>query len=371
MSNDDAVLRGWLRVARCPQIRPSDRQKLVDRVGDVAHFASPTAERLRRRGVQVELARELSSEALTRELERELRETERLGWRLLSKSCPGFPRLLADLSVPPPVIAVRGLDEAFETIGVGIVGSRHPSAYGRQMARRLAGDLASRTAVIVSGLAQGIDAIAHESALEVGGLTVAVLGTGPDRVYPTKHRALAARIVEQGALVTEFPPGTVAHRSNFPRRNRIIAGLSRAVVVVEGKRRSGSMITARWAADEAREVATVPGRVGDPLSEGPFALIRSGAALATDWRAIVRTLRHDEQKLLFGAPSEEKESETLLLDENESAILAALLPGEALELDALLESVTLDTDAVLGALFTLELSGLIERQPGQRFAKRD
>lgn len=199
-------------------------------------------------------------------------ETIRLG-------SPRFPALLAEILNPPHTLWVVGDLAVCDKPMVAVVGARAASADGKAVAWTLGGDLARAGVVVVSGLARGIDAAAHEGALDAGGTTVAVLGTGVDVVYPAEHRALAARIAAHGALVSEFPPGTAPRPPHFPLRNRIIAGLSRAVVVVEAGARSGALITAREALDQGRDVMAVPGRVPGGRSAGCHALIRDGAKL--------------------------------------------------------------------------------------------
>src|SRR5205085_11251585 len=226
-----------------------------------------------------------------------LADGEALGARLICACEPAFPQALAALDPPPPLIWVRGRTELLDQPTVAIVGARVASAAGQRFARGLASELGQAGHVIVSGLARGIDGAAHEGSLPTG--TVAVLGGGVDDIYPPEHRDLYARIVESGCVVSESEPGRTAVARDFPRRNRIISGLSQAVVVVEAELRSGSLITARLAAEQGREVLAVPGSPLDPRAKGTNDLIRQGAAIcegAEDvLRAIqdLRTLRDD------------------------------------------------------------------------------
>ena len=190
-----------------------------------------------------------------------------------------YPTALAAIHDPPPTIWVRGRLDAFRAPMVAIVGSRRASPYGLEVARRLGADLARRQVTVVSGMARGVDSAAHRGALEGGGVTVAVFGCGVDVIYPPEHGALAARIADRGALVSEFPPGMAPLKSNFPQRNRIISGLSLAVVVVEAAEGSGSLITAEFALEQGRAVLAVPGNVLGGRNYGAHALLRDGAKL--------------------------------------------------------------------------------------------
>jgi DNA processing protein len=214
-----------------------------------------------------------------------------LRWHRLEPGDAAYPALLREIPGPP------GLDVAGELVAademVAIVGSRLSSPYGEEIAYEMAAELAAAGIVVVSGLARGIDACAHRGALDAGGRTVAVMGTGRDRVYPADHFELARRVAGQGALVTQFPPGTAPVRSNFPTRNQTLSGLSLGVVVVEAKRRSGAMLTAGSAADQGRLVMAVPGSVHSPTSAGCHDLLRDGAHLVSSAEEVVQEVRRD------------------------------------------------------------------------------
>ncbi len=210
--------------------------------------------------------------------------------RLVNASSDEFPVQLRDVTGMPSALWLRGRIDAGDALAVALVGARRATAYGLEQAERLAGDLARRGVTIVSGLARGIDTAAHRGALRAGGRTIAVLGTGVDVIYPPENRHLAGEIMERGALVSEFAPGTRGLPYHFPQRNRVIAGLSLVVVVVEAAEKSGALITAGWAADLGREVMAVPGRVTSPASRGCHRLIKDGAILAEDWEDVVNQL---------------------------------------------------------------------------------
>lgn len=243
----------------------------------------PAAEtRLNRRELAARVAAAAGLGFRPEDGEKLLCRAERLGWRVLTRGEPAYPPLLARITSAPPVLYVRGRLAEEDEPCVAVVGTRRASAYGLFHAERLALELSAEGFTVVSGLARGIDAAAHRGALAGGGRTLAVLGSGPDRVYPPEHRRLAEEIAVRGALMTEFPPGTPPVRSNFPRRNRIIAGLARATVVVEAGLGSGALNTADHAVKAQRVVCAVPGDVGRPGSAGILHLLREGAiAVAT------------------------------------------------------------------------------------------
>lgn len=277
-----------------------------------------------------------------------------------------YPPALADLSDPPAVLYVRGdgacLERALAADRVAIVGARRASEYGLQQARALGRGLAAAGLTVVSGMALGVDAAAHAGALEVDGLTVAVLACGPDRAYPASKRRLHARIAATGAVVAELPPGTAPRRWCFPARNRIIAALGQATVVVEAGERSGSLITAGQAADLGRDVAAVPGLVTSPLAAGTNALISDGAQLVRG--------AHDVLELLFGAAAlsllpAPREDRTAGLEPDLQALLERI--GGGSDTVAALAGAGDAVDAVLAGLAQLELRGLVRRGAGGRY----
>jgi DNA processing protein len=269
---------------------------------------------------------------------------------------PGYPAPLKELKKPPSELFIRGAYQRRDILAVAVVGSRTPTAYGRTMSRRLAGELAERGVTIISGLARGVDTAAHLEALEAGGRTIAVLGCGMDVDYPRGSAALRERIAANGALVTEFEPGTAPLPGNFPRRNRVISGLSRAVVVVEAAVRSGSLITARWAADQGRDVMAVPGRADSTMSAGPIKLIRDGAVPVTGAADILDALGIELPETGSG-PS----AGSGLLDRLSSGALTA---GE------LAASGDCSLKTVMAELTSLEIEGKIHRDPGGRYSLR-
>jgi DNA processing protein len=301
-------------------------------------------------------------------------------------SDPRYPQRLREIFDPPIMLFARGRVELLETISLGVVGTRRPTPYGLAVAERLSGDLAHAGLTIVSGMARGIDTAAHKGALAMGGDTVAVLGCGADVVYPSENRKLAAELAVKGLIVSEYPMGTVAFPQNFPVRNRIIAGISVGVLVVEGAQYSGSTITARLAMEQGREVFAVPGNITSKLSWAPNLLIKQGARLVQDWNDVVAELPLESRRHLI-----DRERKRILAEEgatapaqqasllggagpdlgNTARRLLEILPVDAsIHLDDLLEKVE-DTSAseVIAALFELEMLGLVKQMPGKNFVK--
>lgn len=276
---------------------------------------------------------------------------------------PDFPPLLKEIADPPVVLHVRGLREILARPSVAIVGSRKASPYALNVARRLGKELAAHGITVVSGLARGVDAAAQNAALDAGGTTVAVLGTGIDVVYPREHKALAERVAGQGALVTEFPPGTPPLAANFPIRNRIISGLSLGTIIVEATDRSGSLITARLAAEQNREVFAVPGSIFSASSVGPHRLIQYGAKLLHDLEDLFDELPQLRPDL---APKGKREPQ---LPEPLRHVASLLDYETPLHIDTLVESSGWEPAALAPVLLELELLGAVRAVPGGRYVR--
>lgn len=304
----------------------------------------------------------------------EMRGVREAGVRLVRYSDAAYPERLRAIPDPPPVLYVKGSPEAAGYAGVGVVGSRAPSEYGREMTRLLCGGLVSAGIAVVSGLARGVDGEAHETALSGGGATVAVLGSGVDVTYPREHHDLCRRIAERGAVLSEHPMGTRPLPHHFPARNRIISGLSLGVVVVEATERSGSLITARWALEQGREVFAVPGPAGAARSRGPHRLIREGAKLVEGVADIIEEIAPQlaaEPARTPGPSSEEAPDGTssvkLPLDGTAGAILRDLETGP-LQMDDVIHRTGLSPQQVCEVLLEMELQGLLKQLPGKRYA---
>jgi DNA processing protein len=277
------------------------------------------------------------------------------GMTPLPWSDPSYPAALAAIADPPFVLWTRGAASALERPAVALVGSRAASPHGLAVAERLGADLAARGIVVVSGLARGVDSAAHRGALAGGGSTVAVLGSGADVIYPPEHAALAREIERTGVVMSELAPGTPPLPLFFPLRNRIISGLSRAIVVIEAGEKSGSLITARLALDQGREVLAVPGNVLSGRNRGAHGLLRDGAKIVEDADDILEELGLPAKGAGAAVPAD--------------PVLACLTPGEPADLDAIAERSGVAPARLLPRLFELELKGLVARAGGGRFIR--
>ncbi|MGE5850155.1 MAG: DNA-processing protein DprA [Candidatus Methylomirabilota bacterium] len=291
----------------------------------------------------------------------------RAGIRVIVWGDPEYPRRLQEIASAPPVLYLRGTLAPDDDAAVAIVGARRATAYGETVARELAAELARRGLCIVSGLARGIDAAAHRGALDAGGRTLAVLGSGLDQVYPAEHKGLAAEVVAHGAMLSEFPLGTPPARLNFPRRNRIISGLSLGVVVAEAGVDSGALITAHHALEQGREVFAVPGRVHARYSEGCNRLIKAGAKLVETWEDVLCELapqvRPSRPRQTVGPPPP-----PLMPAEQQ---VYDILSGGPLHIDALIVRANLPGGRVASALVGLEMKGLVRQLTGKVFERHD
>ncbi len=309
----------------------------------------------------------------------EIERVEQLGGTITVLQDENYPRMLRELYDPPIVLYSRGnLGSALARPCLAIVGSRRASTYGINTAERLARDLASRGMTIVSGLARGIDAAAHRGALAASGRTVAVMGTGLESVYPREHKRLADEILAEGAIVTEFPLGTPPLSQNFPYRNRVLSGLSLGVIVVEAAEHSGSLITARLASEQGRDVFAVPGQITSPNAFGPNCLIRDGARLVGCWQDVVEELPRALRELILGDERGTKSArgpiQPLLqsepLSDEEERVLALLATDTAAYIDDLIERSGLRPPELMNALLGLEMKDRIRELRGKTFIKR-
>ena len=307
-------------------------------------------------------------------VEQQLETAEKTGVEILTWDSDLYPYLLKEIEDRPPILFVKGNSLLFRNTGIGIVGSRNSSINGQNIARKISHDLAKNNYAVISGMALGIDKAAHEGALKntngKGG-TIAVLGTGIDYIYPTENEALYHTLAEQGCIVSELPFGTLPRPHFFPRRNRIISGMSVGVVVIEANKLSGSLITAKCALEQNREVFAVPGSPADSRSDGPNKLIQDGAHLVTCAEDIMRTLDFDTTKMLFDSvvginppKSYTYIDEKALSDARE--IILSLLSPEVIGINQLIRNTGLPTELVNVILVELELAGRIERFAGQQ-----
>jgi DNA processing protein len=292
-------------------------------------------------------------------IETDLAWSEAPDQHIITLDDPSYPEPLKQIADPPPVLFVRGNPELLSRPQIAVVGSRNPSASGRETAFQFAKALSAYGFVISSGLALGIDAAGHEGALHGQGLTVAVTGTGPDRIYPATNKKLAMQIVEQGAIVTELPPGTPAKAHHFPRRNRIISGLCRGLLVVEAAKESGSLITARLALEQNREVFAIPGSIHNPLARGCNALIREGAKLVETVQDILEELNQYYQEDTNYIPMPEQS----ILDLEQQTLLN-LVMYDPTSIDHLVEKTGRSVEMIASMLLILELNGYVSAVAG-------
>ena len=363
-----AAHSAWLRLARVPATGIADALALLERLGGPEALLAATEAELARAGVSRAGLQVLANPDESA-LERDLRWLEAPGRFLLTGDDPRYPPQLAATAGAPVALFVEGEPAALSLPQLAIVGSRSATAAGRETAFEFARRLSASGLTITSGLAAGIDAAAHRGALAAGGLTVAVCGTGLDQVYPAEHAALASTIAAQGALVSEFSMGTPPIAANFPRRNRLLSGLSRGVLVIEAAARSGSLITARLAGEQGREVMAVPGSIHNVLARGCHRLIRDGAALVESPEDVLAAIGFPG--LAAAAGTGEKTSGGVQksaggLDSAEEMLLNAL-GFEPADLDKLVERTGLAAPAVASMLQMLELDGRIESLAGGRY----
>jgi len=305
--------------------------------------------------------------------EKEVDALRKVGGELVNWKEPEYPQALLQIYDPPVMLYVRGDAQILNSPSLSIVGTRRPTVYGSQMAERMGRDLAAGGLTIVSGLARGIDAIAHQGATAVGGRAIGVLGTGIDVCYPKENKKLYEKVLERGAIVSEFPTGSHPAPENFPVRNRIIAGMPLGVIIVEGKQYSGSLITARLAMEFGREVFGVPGNVTQDVSFAPNLLIKQGAKLVTNAEDVIEELPTPVRAALVKAEAVESEQRNLLLvdglSDMQRRLYELLSAEESRHIDDIVDTSGLNSSEVLATLFDLEMKGIVRQLPGKQFSK--
>ena len=340
-------------------------KKLLDRFHEPAQvLAAPAAELAEIPGVTARLLQRLKDPKLEKAALAELERARRHAVRILIRDDPEYPGILSQLPDPPPLLYMRGDLRDSDDPAVAVVGSRRATPYGLEMARLLAGEMAAAGVTIVSGLARGIDEEAHRGALQAGGRTLAFLGSGIDRIYPRESVRLAQRISSNGAILSEFPLGTAPLAGNFPVRNRLISGVARGTLVVEAAARSGSLITARLALEQGREVFAVPGNATTDNALGPNSLIQQGAKL------VMRAA--DVLEEIPGAPLPVQSESAAEVESSveEAIILRHLSPSDPLGVDDLAAASGMEAGALLAALLKLEIANRVRQLPGSRFIRK-
>ena len=348
-------LAQWLRLERTPGVGPDAARKLLTSFGLPENIFSATLAELQA-VVPDRIARALLaplSEQTHALIERTLEWAAQPGNRVLTLADTAYPRSLLDIADPPVLLYAKGRIELLSAASIAVVGSRNATAQGVSNAGKFSEALSGAGLAIVSGMALGIDTAAHQGALRGPGSTVAVIGTGPDIVYPARNHNLAHMIAEGGCIISEYALGTPAIPSNFPRRNRIISGLSKGVLVVEAAAQSGSLITARMAGEQGRDVFAIPGSIHSPLAKGCHLLIKQGAKLVESAQDILDEIRYRQP-----APTP-----AALQAAPDSPILAAM-GFDPVDLDTLADRCGFDIASLHAELLTLELDGVVETLPG-------
>lgn len=376
-------MKEWISLNMTPFVGPRASAKLLERFGSAENVFHATRSELEALRLRAESVESIQNKEFHKKAEEELEKVKELGGDVLVLDDGSYPFLLREISDPPITLYVMGNWQAcFETPCVGVVGSRRCSTYGENASKMLSRDLAEQGICIVSGLARGIDSAAHRGAIEAKGKTVAVLGTGLDNIYPKENTKLVEEILDSGgAIITQFPLGTPPLKENFPYRNRVISGLSLGVLVVEASERSGSLITARLATEQNREVFAVPGNITSKNSFGTNYLIKSGAKLVQQWKDIINELPSEISAEILSPETENqlqtnrnvKSQPELLpadLTEQEQKIWSLLSADEPTHIDVLVELTGFPVGDLLMSLLGLEIRELIREVTAKRYARK-
>lgn len=356
----DSDLAAWLRLTLIPGIGGETQRRLLNAFGLPEHIFDASLASLA--GViPARLSERLLGHDAAADIDAALAWSDEPGHRILTLADAAYPQRLLETADPPTVLYAKGRTELLNQPALAVVGSRNATPQGEANAEAFAQTLADAGLTIVSGLALGIDAAAHRGGLRGKGSTVAVIGTGIDRLYPARNQALAHEIAGQGVIVSEFPLGTPALKENFPRRNRIISGLARGCLVVEAAERSGSLITARLAGEQGREVFAIPGSIHSPMSKGCHKLIKQGAKLVDDVRDIFDELGLEQP--------EHRSTSAAILHDAESDRLLNSIGYDPVDLDALTARSGLTAERLYAILLKMELDGVIASLPGGRFQR--
>lgn len=369
-------MKEWISLNMTPGVGPRKATLLLERFGSPGRVFNALRSELETLRLLPETVASILNKEYHPRAEREVDLVKETGGEILVLDDGGYPGFLREISDPPITLYVRGdWRSCFEMPAIAVVGSRRCTTYGRNAASMLSEELAEKGICIVSGFARGVDTSAHKAALRCNGRTIAVMGTGIDGVYPADNARLAEDILDKGgAVVSQFPLGTPPLRDNFPYRNRIISGLSLGVLIVEASERSGSLITARLAMEQDREVFSVPGNITSRNSFGTNYLIKSGAKLVQHWQDVVTELPAETASRLLphaiGRPAPPGEDIPRGLSGNEAAVYRHLAPDANIHIDELLEVTGLSFGEINSAIVSLELKDLILILPGNHFARR-
>lgn len=352
----------WIGFNRVRGIGPARLRALLDAFGTIEEAWHAPADALQRVGLDRRSLENLLRARRELDLAAELARVREAGVQVLTWEDSRYPERLREINDPPPVLYIRGELRPEDDWAVAMVGTRRASAYGREAARVLAGDLARAGVTIISGLARGIDAQVHRAALDAGGRTIAVLGSGVDIIYPWENSKLAQEIISHGALISEYALGTPPEASNFPPRNRIISGLSRGVIVVEAGEQSGALITADFAADQGRDVFAVPGSIFHRGSQGTNRLIRDGAHPVLSANDVLEALN-------MTTVAQHVEAQMLLPTDATEALLLEYLDQEPMHVDEVGRATGLPIATVSSTLALMELKGLVRQVGGMNYVR--
>jgi DNA processing protein len=350
----------WALLTEVKGIGPARLRRLVDMFGDARSAWYADSRALVDAGLDHRARNALMEQRKRMDPVEQGNRIHAAGVELVRVIDPAYPALLKGVADAPAVLFVKGQLPRDDEPALAVVGTRRATAYGRQAAEKIAGELARAGVIIISGLARGIDAVAHNAALAAGGRTIAVLGSGVDRIYPSEHKGLAQRVVGSGALVSEFPLGEPPDAPNFPRRNRIVAGLARGTLVIEADRESGALITVDFALEQGRDVYAVPGSIFSPVSRGTNSLIKDGAKLVASAEDILEDLEMSAVEPVFAPPT---------ADTDEEAVVLALLSSDPMHIDDIGRLARLPMSILGGTLAMMELKGMARQVGGQYYVR--
>jgi DNA processing protein len=368
----------WLALVLTPGLGPRRGQRLLARFPDIRQLFQASRSQLESCGLSGTVAQSLASACMIDDAITQQERAKAAGCHLLPFIHPRYPALLRTLPDPPLMLFARGNVDLLSEVCVAVVGTRRPSTYGKAAAAKLSAEIATLGICVVSGMARGIDTAAHQAALDADGNTIAVFGCGVDVLYPTENKKLAEQIAAKGLLLSEFPMGEPAYPQNFPLRNRIVSGVSDAVLVVEGAQYSGSAITARLALEQDREVFAVPGNITSRASWGPNLLIKQGAVLVQEAMDILNGLPSHSRVRLYRRMHEEAqnlpavttEEQPAPLDNAQRQVLARLKVDEGKLMDELMDELPeMSSSEIIAALFYLEMEGLAKQDVTQRYTR--
>src|SRR5262245_46076382 len=375
-----ADLADWIALNMIRGIGPRTANQLLDRFTSPAQVFAASRSALEKEGLKLETIQELHDSEILEKANQEIERLEALKAQVITLEDEAYPALLREIYDPPIALYVRGdLVRASRQPCLAVVGSRRCSTYGMNAAQSLARDLAANGLTIVSGLARGIDAAGHRGAIEAGGKTIAVVGTGLETTYPREHKKLEQEVTLAGAVISEFPLGTPPLPQNFPYRNRVLSGLCFGVMVVEAAEHSGSLITARLAYEQGREVFAVPGNITSQTSFGPNFLIKDGAKLVQQWRDVVEELPREVRERILGVDRPKGDNaqsnvqpmfETVALSDDERKLLDMLTIDAPSHVDQLLISSGMNSSDLMTALLGLQMKDRIRELPGKSYIKR-